>query len=836
MDIETKSIITDGGTFDETMIILSDELERNNQSIIWLEQAKQSVVYYMRMLYSNDPTQILPSLVSFLMVSKPQQNPTIIIDDDEDTSIINLIANLKLKSKIDLKDRDYSRNANSRLEYILYLFSRKVDEIILQKLLRDPITDALDNTIASIIKKNATSDKLVVFNNVDSLLLGKPRNKKQKDELLRRNVIPIDSKQKPFILIFRYLGVLNFVCYSRKENKLFIVTKTNNHVRIMPALKNIIESCAIIEKPLENTKMKWISFNGNLSLEYERIISFYILIELNKLIQKNDKLTTSLRTIASWLSYIDNETMKEFSIYFGRNYFLKQWMKWHNNKAVPIIDGMPQIQYDTDGVDDDNDDGGDERQDNNNNNNNNNNNDMIIIIDNDNNDIKKPDENDDISILSVDDNDEIPEEIEKKDIDQNLSKPISRVLHIVAVLDSGKFISESIIVDLIANYFNKREPDSVLIVDPRDWTDEISKYTKPKRGQKESQAIIKLRESFNQEKIDTILIPIGEDNHWTLAIILKEYETIYYYDSWTGNKKNSSNKYVKKIQEFYKETMNYTDSLLSEPKQDCGSLDCAVYVVNMIDHFTINVNPDKSPMFTIGEMTSKWTRNSIAEFIISIIKKRLSSSSLDTTIIFIADEMVNYSISKESPKPKNSFLAIMKNILYNNTRFYNFIVQSIGSISNFDKKLFIDQLKNSNNNRNNSSPKPDDGKDDMVAEEPNVQQQQPLLLQPSPITTVGGVYYDTVDPIDQCIQWALDQMNAKLWPKDNDYDKLTRMLVEMGYNDTTLDAIISTMKILFSYTTKVSSKNDPDFIMELPTPPTEIQIRKSLEKYRQYKR
>lgn len=814
IEVEKKeSLISNRKTFDGVIYILLNDAERVKKSLEWLERAKQSVIYYMRKSYSRTPGLVLATIVPYLYIKR--QFPLGIdeedMTDEQNLSLRGVIATLRLMEAAghtELLKRDFSIEATNRLEYALYLFARKMDELSSERVDGLLKIDILDRVIRHIARENEGT--MILFNHTESGEIAKKGDKANIQPMSR----PGDDV-KPLIFIFYYKDLPRILCYSKKSNTVYFFSQNDKINLVMKRVTAIING--YMGKVKEKVrKMKSIYYKGDIAVTQYIYIPFYILTELSKrLIINNSNLKRSITTIAPWLRDLDEGTMILYKKYFFRTYVFQHWFtqkeeeeekKYLEDDNDIIVDVAPDERYISPERNDpiiiENDD---------------------IIIDNNPNQPPPSPENpvkeDNGNIIIIEYTDIDEEALSKMKLKNPLT---STIVHIATLLDDKHFISETIFEDMFTNYFMMKKDPNVLIVGPRAWGDQISKYNSK---EKESAIVGQLRLDFEGKNV--ILIPIFvDDNHWGLVIILTGLGAIYYYSSDLSDKSSPGNQ----IKAFYRKTKDYIYTTLTGPRQDCGSVDCAIYVFNMINHFAIKGTEPIDPWRRINKMTKLWTRRTIADFLLNLIRERLANDNDEDALLitreFIIDELTTYKLGKRSIKLTTSFLAIMRDLL--RPELYTLVEDEVQKVDTMDKNSLRKRMK--------SLKLTDKQQPDLL---PSVDEK---IKKSSEIVQVRT--YQTEDPIDKCIKWAIDRLRdiktLNIWPMEKDFEQFSSLLLKWGYNNYTIDEMSERMIKLFSNGEEIRSHsysdNDKLLVMWKGIPPKEEEIRGALEKYRQYKR
>ena len=863
MDIEPdrqKLLVTDRVTFDIIATVLSNPPETEKRSIKWLEQAKQSIIYYMRWLYTNDPNILLVSqsaIVPYYSVGSPLYGDKLpitghdMLDGDETLTLPEIMQLLRLMEATNQDDRDFSENSINRLNYILYLFSRKVDEQNADRIdfVSTDQQERIITEIGSFYKASAT-----VFNIAESEKIYKSKNQFPN----RRD----GDNSNPIIFIIQFKGPLHVLCFSKKSKTAYYFNRTENFQNILPRLKKTIAN--YIGGPDDDDNkitFKFIQYPKSFPLAYERYVSFYILFEICKAsaIGKNTK--QSIRMIAPWLNHLDLSTMVVFRRYVIRTYLFNYYFLPPVSDKIDISDDDdmitdPAIVYDTSGYEDDDDDIvitivpkttpqiDDKKNNNNNNNNNNNPKKTTIVIKNKGGKtvepvIKPPITTPDKTTTGGDDIDiaVIPNtEDDSGNSKKFLAMPDpleSNIIHLANLSDDGKFISESILIDLFKYYFSDKTPSDILLVDPAAWGNLIS--PPKKSSHKATRAEEKLLHEYQNKSVKTVIIPVFHNSHWSLVIILKDDDTIYYYTSLKTDKYNPKSL----VNAFYKDTRNYSYFPLSGPTQACDSLDCAIYVLDAIQFLIL----EKGDAFDIRKVKPFWTRRSVRQFIVEQIILKLNTGPYIEA--FIVDQVKIFRTVRQTESVRKLFLQIMR-VIVEDDLLYNFVVSEVNDDDGqVDRKTLEDAMRKltiAPTTTTTTTPQvpeiPDDNTtivDDnnditnIIIDTPQQQQQQH-----------NNIYYETQDPIDYFIAWAVNNMKKNYQPNDDDYKKLENDLIYAGYNNLMIDSITITMKNLFTsskgYKITIPSTNEKEKNPSIAATLSEASIGKQFEKYRQYKR
>mgnify|MGYP003385660270 CR=1 FL=1 len=368
MDVEPerkKLLVTDRDTFEIITTLLANPHEKAKKSIEWLEQAKQSIIYYMQWLYVENANECVSFkvMVPYFLMESPLKGTKLPInghpmkDNDETLSLAETIQLLRLMEATDYDQRDFSSNSVERLNYRLYLFARKMDEENADGI-NEPTPDGADRIISEIGRLyNATA---VVFNITDSEKIHSGKNLL----VLRKGA---GDETNPVIFMIRFLQRINILCYDKKSNKAYYFNKTINFQSIMPRLKKTINNYNGGTNQTE-PDLKLVAYPTNIPLINEKYISFYILFELCKASARGRNTKQSIRLIAPWLDNLDNETMILFKRYLIRTYLFPYSFlplspeKDKSSKSSTITTQPPLILYDTSGEEE----GGDDQDDDNN--------------------------------------------------------------------------------------------------------------------------------------------------------------------------------------------------------------------------------------------------------------------------------------------------------------------------------------------------------------------------------------------------------------------------------------------------------------------------------------
>ncbi len=871
MDVELdtkKLLIKDRVSFDIITNSLSNTTELGGRSIEWLEQAKQSVIYYMLWLYTEDTrVELLSSriIVPYYSMKPPLSGGSkapigghYLKNGDELLTLGEIIQLLRLMEATKYDDRDFSAESVERLNYVLYLFARRIDELN-----ADKINDIIPSQANSLIKNIAElyKNSIIVFNPDESKVI---QDLKPKGQAISRQ----GDNTSPIIFMTFFVGRLNIMCYSKKSNTVYFFNMNSNFEKIIPSLRKIVANYNGGES--NEASFKFIAYNSTLPLNTDRYISYYILVELCKASTRGKTTKQSIRMIAPWLHNLDNDTMIAFKRFFIRTYLFPFSFLKSTSENKPPPTNVPIVVFDTSGEDDIIIE---EDIDNNNNNNNNDDDSMVVtVIPTEPKKTKKDDKKSSKTTIVIkkkpivvkntqpNDNDidiipDTPDDVSIKPL-KSMPEPLaSNVVHLAILSDETRFISESILLDMYRYYFNADDNDpheNILLVDPLAWTHQIA--TLKKSTHKQTVAEKALLTAFNQKSIDTVLIPVFRDNHWSLVIILKESEVIYYYTSFDGDKFNAKST----INEFYKATRTYTYMKLLGPKQACDSVDCALFVLDALDYFVMQ----QGDVYDIKNMVSLWTRKKVLNLLIAEIKIKLDSGPFVEE--FAVEQIKIYRTTKRTNELMKAFLKIMKKLLKDNDIIYNFVVKEITEDNNGQAKreTLEDAVRkltitpDSNDvmnveptkpvvNDNNTTKKNDNDDIDIIIsndedDDNNKKNDQMTIVTPDASTVVRPIlsdtYYETKDPIDRFILWAIEQRDMNRPPPGSAYKNLENDLIYAGYNNFIIESIMQTMKNLFTSNIQCKKAATSREIFCRPEVLTDATIRKQLEKYRQYKR